>query len=126
MSILDPSLAGMTWGHSIATVVIDATDQQGIGFGACDRVIVALVVELGLHRVKEITIKDGGLLAGERAYEIWTLHGCVHGQADQHWLTAEREILTASTATLPGKPAPQTKRRLPARSKITKTLARAS
>src|SRR5947208_16898560 len=32
---------------------------------ACDRVIVALVAELGLHRVKEITIEDGGLLAGE-------------------------------------------------------------
>jgi GAF domain-containing protein len=28
-------------------------------------VIVALVVELGLHRVKEITIEDGGLLTGE-------------------------------------------------------------
>src|SRR6201984_2265921 len=54
----------MAWGHSVARVVIDATDQQGIGFGACDRVIVALVVELGLHRVKEITIEDGGLLAG--------------------------------------------------------------
>src|SRR6516165_10195028 len=55
----------MAWGHSVATVVIDATDQQGIGFGACDRVIVALVVELGLHRVKKITIEDGGLLAGK-------------------------------------------------------------
>src|SRR5438046_8991246 len=55
----------MAWGHSVATVVIDATDQQGFRFAACDRVIVALVVELGLHRVKEITIEDGGLLAGE-------------------------------------------------------------
>jgi hypothetical protein len=55
----------MARGHSAATVVIDATDQQGIGFGACDRVIVALVVELGLRRVKEITIEDGWLLAGE-------------------------------------------------------------
>jgi hypothetical protein len=55
----------MARGHSAATVVIDATDQQGIGFGADDRVIVALVVELGLHRVKEITIEDGWLLAGE-------------------------------------------------------------
>src|SRR5213080_4473043 len=55
----------MAWGHSVATVVIDATDQQGLGFGACDRVIVTLVVELGLHRVKEIAIEDGGLLAGE-------------------------------------------------------------
>src|SRR5438105_2908340 len=55
----------MAWGHSVATVVIDATDQRGIRFATCDRVIVALVVELGLHRVKEITIEDGGLLAGE-------------------------------------------------------------
>src|SRR5712692_3727483 len=55
----------MAWGHSVATVVIDATDQQGFGFGACDRVIVALIVELGLHRVKEVAIEDGGLLAGE-------------------------------------------------------------
>src|SRR5207253_10349628 len=55
----------MAWGHSVATVVIDATDQQGFRFGACDRVIVALVAELGLHSVKEITIEDGGLLAGE-------------------------------------------------------------
>src|SRR5947209_16690884 len=55
----------MAWGHSVATVVIDTTDQQGIGFATCDRMIVALVVELGLHRVKEITIEDGGLLAGE-------------------------------------------------------------
>src|SRR5437660_12685368 len=55
----------MARGHSVATVVIDATDQQGIGFGACDRVIVALVVELGLHRVEEITVENGGLLTGE-------------------------------------------------------------
>jgi hypothetical protein len=55
----------MAWSHPVATAVIDATEQQGIGFGACDRPIVALVVELGLHRVKEIAIEDGGLLAGE-------------------------------------------------------------
>jgi hypothetical protein len=28
-------------------------------------VVVALVIELGLHRIEEITIEDGGLLAGE-------------------------------------------------------------
>jgi DUF2934 family protein len=65
-------------------------------------------------------------LIRERAYEIWTSRGCTHGQADQHWLAAEREILTASTAALAGKPAAQKKRPLPARSKITKTLTRAS
>jgi len=38
----------------------------------------------------------------ERAHEIWTAHGCIDGQADEHWLAAEREILTESTATLAG------------------------
>jgi Protein of unknown function (DUF2934) len=61
-----------------------------------------------------------------RAYEIWMSGGCVHGQADQHWLAAEREILAASTAAVAGKAAPQKNRRLAARSKIIKTLARAS
>jgi len=57
-------------------------------------------------------------LIRERAYKIWTSHGCVHGQADQHWLAAEREILTASTTTLPGKPSPQKKRSSSARMRI--------
>jgi hypothetical protein len=38
----------------------------------------------------------------ERAHEIWTVHGCIDGQADQHWRAAEREILTESTAALAG------------------------
>ena len=36
----------------------------------------------------------------ERAYEIWTARGCIQGQDDQHWLAAEREILTELTATV--------------------------
>ena len=59
----------------------------------------------------------------ERAYEIWTAHGCLHGQADQHWLAAEREILASSTAALARNKAPQKKRRLPARSKAARILA---
>src|SRR6266566_9871421 len=55
----------MARSHPIATVVIDATDEQGFGFPAFDRVIVALAVELCLHRLKEVTIEDGGLLAGQ-------------------------------------------------------------
>ena len=47
----------------------------------------------------------------DRAYEIWAAHGYVHGQADQHWLAAEREILAASTVALVREPAPQKKRR---------------
>jgi DUF2934 family protein len=33
----------------------------------------------------------------ERAYQIWRASGSPDGEAEQHWLTAEREILTAST-----------------------------
>ncbi len=41
----------------------------------------------------------------ERAYELWKIHGCTHGEADRHWFAAEREVLAASTATV--KPPPQ-------------------
>jgi Protein of unknown function (DUF2934) len=68
-----------------------------------------------------------------RAYEIWVAHGRVDGQADQHWLAAEREILAASTAAPARKPAPakksaaqRKKRQAPARAKTAHTLAVAS
>jgi hypothetical protein len=31
----------------------------------------------------------------ERAYEIWIASGCRDGEADQHWLAAELEILSS-------------------------------
>jgi Protein of unknown function (DUF2934) len=31
----------------------------------------------------------------ERAYEIWNATGKTHGQADEQWLDAEREVLAA-------------------------------
>ncbi len=51
----------------------------------------------------------------ERAYELWTAGGRLDGQADQHWLAAESELLneiageitsvkTASPARSPRKP----------------------
>jgi hypothetical protein len=33
----------------------------------------------------------------ERAYEIWTMNGCPDGEAEQHWLRAEAEILNTLT-----------------------------
>jgi hypothetical protein len=36
----------------------------------------------------------------ERAYEIWNAGDRVHGQEEQHWLAAEREILAQMTAEL--------------------------
>jgi len=56
----------------------------------------------------------------ERAYEIWTAHGCIDGQADQHWLVAEREVLTASTAT-PSLEKDRTQKRFQARPKKPKS-----
>ena len=34
----------------------------------------------------------------ERAYAIWHAHGQAHGQADDHWLAAEREVLSSLQA----------------------------
>jgi Protein of unknown function (DUF2934) len=34
----------------------------------------------------------------ERAYEMWNVGGRMDGQADQHWLAAERELLAEMTA----------------------------
>jgi hypothetical protein len=34
----------------------------------------------------------------ERAYQIWVANGCRDGEAEQHWLTAEREILQSAAA----------------------------
>ena len=43
----------------------------------------------------------------ERAYEIWTASGYPDGEADQHWLAAEQEVLSnlhsAAVAMVPGK-----------------------
>jgi Protein of unknown function (DUF2934) len=61
----------------------------------------------------------------ERAYEIWTAHGYADGQADQHWLAAEREILAAATIPLARNSAPK-KKRPPTRAKTSKTLKVAS
>jgi hypothetical protein len=63
----------------------------------------------------------------ERAYEMWTAQGCVDGQAEHHWLAAEREILNAATAALARDKAPQKKkRRSRTRSKVPRPLKAAS
>ena len=55
----------MARAHMVAPIVIDAADQRGFGLGAGERVIVQLLTELGLHRVEEIMIENGRLLAGK-------------------------------------------------------------
>jgi Protein of unknown function (DUF2934) len=36
----------------------------------------------------------------ERAYQLWISSGCEHGNAAAHWLTAQREIIRASLASI--------------------------
>ncbi len=50
----------------------------------------------------------------ERAYHLWIESGCEDGNADAHWLVAQREILTASFSEMarvtvgePGKAKPK-------------------
>jgi hypothetical protein len=60
----------------------------------------------------------------ERAYELWHAHGQVDGQADEHWLAAEREVLSSLPVHTPGRSAeaapPKPQKRIRA-----KTAARA-
>ena len=66
-------------------------------------------------------------LIRERAYQIWADNGCVAGKADQHWLTAEREVLLGSMATcVDGQASQKKKRPLPARGKKATALKVAS
>jgi hypothetical protein len=37
----------------------------------------------------------------ERAYALWQANGCAIGQAEQHWLAAEREVLAILTTQAP-------------------------
>ena len=53
----------------------------------------------------------------KRAYEIWFAAGCRDGEAQQHWLTAEREILEAAQSAMPARRA--------AAKKVTRRLRRA-
>jgi hypothetical protein len=36
----------------------------------------------------------------ERAYQLWIESGCQDGEADTHWLAAQREIISVSLGEL--------------------------
>lgn len=36
----------------------------------------------------------------ERAYHLWMADGCRDGNADAHWLSAQREVLATSLRTV--------------------------
>lgn len=55
----------------------------------------------------------------ERAYHRWVENGRREGEADTHWIEAEREVLAAYAATTNGEAAtkPRKARKAPAKSK---------
>jgi hypothetical protein len=58
----------------------------------------------------------------QRAYEIWHAHGQTAGTADEHWLAAEREVLSCLSLAAPtraSEKAPKPQRRT--RTKAAKT-----
>ena len=62
----------------------------------------------------------------QRAYEIWETLGRPEGASDQHWLTAERELLAASMASLARPVAKKTSgpRKTPRQAKLASARAR--
>jgi hypothetical protein len=50
----------------------------------------------------------------ERAYHLWMADGCRDGEAEQHWLIAERDVLaefSVSAVTTAAAPKSRTRRR---------------
>jgi len=62
----------------------------------------------------------------QRAYAIWESLGRPAGVSDQHWLTAERELLAASVALLARPVAKKTyaPRKTPRQAKLARARAR--
>jgi len=66
----------------------------------------------------------------QRAYEIWHTNGCAEGSADEHWLAAEREVLSSSIALAAAPEAAPTRKgrkgnRAERRAQLTKSSAAA-
>lgn len=62
--------------------------------------------------MQDLAVQDLEQATRERAYRLWIESGREDGNADAHWLVAQRQILTASfgemargTVGEPGKPA---------------------
>jgi hypothetical protein len=47
-----------------------------------------------MSQMEQVMHQDLSERIRERAYEIWIASGCRDGEADQHWLEAEQEILS--------------------------------
>jgi hypothetical protein len=62
----------------------------------------------------------------ERAYEIWHAEGCAEGKSHDHWLVAERELLSAAAADLFSAPEAAVKRKANKSSRAARRAAKSS
>src|SRR5262249_59648953 len=65
VAVLDTPLANVARRHAIAAVIEDASSQQGLGPHPFGLMIVRLFAQLGLDGVKQVSVDDGSLLAGQ-------------------------------------------------------------
>ncbi len=63
----------------------------------------------------------------QRAYEIWHAQGQAEGNADEHWLAAEREVLSSLSTQAPAAVAsPKSQKRVRAGSRTTARTGKTS
>jgi Protein of unknown function (DUF2934) len=48
----------------------------------------------------EVHMQDLEQVIRERAYHLWIADGCNDGNADAHWLAAQREVLASSLGNI--------------------------
>jgi hypothetical protein len=51
------------------------------------------------NATQELHMQDLEHAIRERAYHLWMADGCRDGNADAHWLNAQREVLATSLGT---------------------------
>jgi hypothetical protein len=65
-----------------------------------------------MSQMEQVMHQDLSERIRERAYELWIASGCRDGEADQHWLVAEQEILSSRrSAAMTKAPAKRIKNR---------------
>ena len=50
-------------------------------------------------QIGDVVMQDLEQAIRERAYHLWAEAGRLDGEADAHWLAAQREVLSASLST---------------------------
>ena len=89
----------MAWAHPIATIIEDASDEQRFRASPVGIVIVELGIQLGLDRLKQLSIDNGGLLASQNlAFERDFTDVEAVAQQVREWSAGKRDAANALPA----------------------------